>query len=50
MDDDPDEEDMDNENLDDERKNVTRGWCPRTMLEGWTMQRYFYMLRGGMSM
>ena len=49
VEDDPDEEDMDDVNLDDEREHHWRMvWFSRTMMEGWTTQRHCYMLRGGM--
>ena len=49
MKDDPDEEEMANVNLDDERERHWR-MCSRTMMEGWTMQSHLSMIRGGMSM
>ena len=41
----PDEEEMDNVNLDAKRK-LHWIWCSRPVMEGWTMQRHCYMLRG----
>ena len=43
----PDEENMEDVKLDDERERHWR-MVSRTMMEGWTIRRHLYMLRGGM--
>ena len=46
VEDDPDEEEMEDVRLDGERDAIV-GWLSSAMVEGCTIRRYCYMLRGG---